>query len=456
MLALLLSLAVSAPAETPPDLVFILSDDHRSDFLGCGGHPFLQTPHIDALAERGVRFENAFVTTAICAASRATILTGLYERTHAYTFGEPPVKAAITEETYPLRLKGAGYQTGFVGKFGADFERTRTQGGPNAKELFDFARVLDRNPYFKPQPDGTVRHVTDLAGDACVEFIRGAEPGKPLHLSLSFNAAHAEDSDKERQFPYPFAEAGLYADAEVPEPLVPRDEWKSMPAFWHEAMVRTRYFWRWDTPEKYAMNYVNYCRLLTGMDRNVGRVVEALEVAGRLENSVIVFLGDNGYHMAFRGFAGKWSHHEQSLRVPLVMCDFRRPSGGRVSPALALNVDIAPTLLDYAGVEPPKRYQGVSLRPVIEGRAEDTGRDDFFIEHRMKRFDIPKYEGVRGRRFKYARYYENPEGGEYLHDLESDPLERTNLAGKPEHAETLKRLRTRTDELSARYLEARP
>ena len=458
MLALLLLAPVVADAP-PPDLVFVLSDDHRSDFLGCAGHPFLQTPHIDALAERGVRFDNAFVTTSICAASRATILTGLYEKTHQFTFGTPPIAAEYAADSYPARLKAAGYRTGFVGKFGVAIGGGMNMGGGgDASAMFDSVRVLGRNPYYKPQPDGTLRHVTDIAGDASAAFIRDVPNGTPLCLSLSFNAAHAEDADKQRQYPYPFAEAGLYTHEDVPEPLVSRDFWKELPEFFHDAMHRQRYAWRWDTPQKYAMNYRNYCRLLTGLDRNVGRVIEALELSGRLDNAVVIFMGDNGYYAGSRGFAGKWSHHEESLRVPLVVCDFRAEQQGRVSDAVALNVDIAPTLLDYAGVETPGRYQGASLRPLVEDESAASSHADFYIEHRMDHPDIPKYEGVREGRFKYARYTENTDaefGGQFLHDLTADPQERTNLAGDPAYQSELRRLRDRTDELTEKYAEAR-
>ena len=460
LLLLLNPAAAEAGTADRPDIVFVLSDDHRNDFLSSAGHPFLRTPHIDALADRGVRFRNAFVTTSICAASRATILTGLYEKTHQFTFKTPPLQKKYAEDSYPALLKKAGYRTGFVGKFGMQVVGggVNEGGGPDTL-LFDEATVIGRNPYFKLRPDGTLRHEADLCGDAGIKFIEETPAGQPLCLSVSFNSAHAEDSDKKRHYPYPFAEAGLYDNADVPEPLIERDFHKQLPRFFNEGfMHRDRYAWRWDTPEKYRHNYINYCRLLSGMDRNVGRVVEALEVAGRLENAVVIFMGDNGYYAGSRGFAGKWSHYEESLRVPMVACDFRTPQQGRVPEAVVLNVDIAPTILDYAGVPKPERYQGFSLRPLIEDAAASPLRQEFFIEHRMDHDPIPQYEGVRGPRFKYARYYQfpnEPNGGEFLHDLQSDPQERRNLAGDPAFAAELSRMRSLTGDISGQYDEAR-
>ncbi|MGM0487729.1 MAG: sulfatase-like hydrolase/transferase, partial [Planctomycetota bacterium] len=140
-------------ADQPPNIIFFLSDDQRADFLGCAGHPIVKTPHIDNLAADGTRFENAFVTTSICAASRATLFTGLWERSHKYTFGTPPIDMAMIEASYPAVLKRAGYRTGFVGKFGVN------AGEGGVEEMFDSFVPLGRNPYFKKQDEGSPRHL---------------------------------------------------------------------------------------------------------------------------------------------------------------------------------------------------------------------------------------------------------------------------------------------------------
>ena len=461
LLLLSVLLSSTAAAADRPNLLFVLSDDQRNDFLGSAGHPFLQTPHLDALAERGTRFENAFVTTSICAASRATILTGLYETGHGFTFGTPPLEADELAASYPALLRQAGYRTGFFGKFGvAIADQVQGRGlngsGPWQDRMFDEFAAINRNPYFKTQPDGTLRHTSDLIGDRGVAFIESAAGGdgkrQPWCLSISFNAGHAEDWDRTRHYPYPFAEAGLYENADIPEPLVSRDFWERLPAFFHRSMHRERYAWRWDTPEKYRHNYRNYCRLLTGMDRNVGRLVDAIDRTGQRGQTVVVFIGDNGYYAGSRGFAGKWSHYEESLRVPLLIAG---PGTQRdaVSPATVLNLDIAPTILDFAGINPPASYQGTSLRSLAAGESPDDWRTDFYIEHRMDRFDIPQYEGVRGPRFKYARYVNeltDPDGdgvftGEFLHDRDTDPQERRNLATDPAYREQLDAMRQQTD-----------
>lgn len=442
LLLLLLAVAPSVvvAADAPPNVIFFLSDDQRADFLGCAGHPILKTPVIDRLAKDGVRFENAFVTTSICAASRATLFTGLYERTHRYTFGKPPVSKEHAAESYPVLLKKAGYRTGFVGKFGVSINAK-----PNG-EMFDFFRPQGRG--MKRMPDGSKRHFTDVAGDTAIEFVESCKPNQPFCLSVSFNAAHASDGDKVNHYPWPQSEDGLYEDAEIPPPLVSTDHWKTLPKFFHDSMHRDRYFWRWDTPEKYQRNVKAYYRMITGLDRNMGRVLEAVEKAGFGDNTIVLFMGDNGYYKGSRGFAGKWSHWDESLRVPLVMHDPRLPKDrrGKVLPQMALNVDVAATIVDAAGLNVPSGYQGHSLLPLMRGHDVDW-RTDFFCEHLMDNPKIPKYEGVRGTRYVYARYLENLPEGEFLHDLETDPLELENLVGDSKYADVLATMRKRCDVL---------
>lgn len=434
-----------ANADKRPNIVFFLSDDHRADVLGCAGHPVVKTPYIDQLAAHGERFENAFVTTSICAASRATLLTGLFERTHGYTFGKPPIAAADVSDSYPAQLKVAGYRTGFVGKFGV-----KVEGGKLAiNEMFDSYAPLGRG---QKGVGKSTRHFTDIAGDKALEFVATNPPDKPFCLSVSFNAAHAEDGDKSNHYPHPGTESELYAGIKMPRPELDGGVYfDSQPEFLRESMNRDRYFWRWDTPEKYDRNMRHYFRMLSALDRNVGRVMEELKRRGLADNTVIVFMGDNGYYMGERGFAGKWSHYEQSLRVPLIVHDPRfHESKGKVNANIALNLDVAPTLLHLAGIDIPDRYQGRSLTDLNDG----AKRQGFFCEHRMQNARIPKWEGYRGERYVYANYYEQESGGEFLYDLKDDPNQLTNLVDDLKHKKRLVELRAKTEELSKQYLEA--
>jgi len=431
-----------------PNILFFLVDDQRNDTLGCAGHPILKTPNIDSLAARGVRFRNMFVTTSICAASRASILTGLHERTHRFTFGTPPIRRKHSDASYPVLLRQAGYHTGLIGKFGVAVE----QGVPG--EMFDYFRPLGRHPYFKKQADGSRRHTTELCGDRAAEFLRGVPDGKPFCLSISFNAVHAEDSDKKDHYPWPKAVDGMYDDVKMPPPRLSAPEiFESQPEFLKQSLNRRRYFWRWDTPEKYQKNMRAYFRMISGVDRVVGRVLAALEKEGVAENTIVIYSGDNGYYMGDRGFAGKWSHYEESLRVPLIVYDPRLPEDcrGRVPEAMALNVDLPATMLAWAGLPVPDHYTGRSLVPVLRGQRPRDWRTDFFCEHLMAHPAIPKWEGVRGERFVYARYFEQEPVYEFLHDLKTAPDELKNLAESADDASTLAAMRTRCDELRDAY-----
>ncbi len=444
VVTILSTLAAPLLAADRPNIIFFLSDDHRADVMGCAGHPVAKTPTLDKLASRGVRFSNMFVTTSICAASRATILTGLVERTHGFTFGKPPVSEHHASHSYAALLRKAGYRTGFTGKYGVNM-RVKQQ------DLFDVFQPVGRNPFFR-QTENSMRHEADANADNAIAFIKSNPKDKPFCLSVSFNSTHAEDGDKTDHYPWPQSAAGLYLRKKMPRPKLDGGaSFDSLPEFLRKSMNRDRYHWRWDTEHKYQVNMRAYFRMLYGMDHAIGRVLKALEEQGLADNTVIMFTGDNGYYMAERGFAGKWSHFEQSLRVPLIIYDPRVPQAkrGRVDEHMALNLDIAPTILSYAGIDLPKHYQGRALSPLVAGNTPVEWRNDFFCEHLMERHDIPKWEGVRGQRYVYARYLDHDY--EFLHDLETDPDQLKNLAKDPKHKTTLEMMRKRSNELRDAY-----
>jgi arylsulfatase A-like enzyme len=200
-----------------------------------------------------------------------------------------------------------------------------------------------------------------------------------------------------------------------------------------------------------------YFRMISGIDHTIGRIRKALEAKGLAENTVIIYTGDNGYYMGDRGFAGKWSHYDQSLRVPLIIYDPRLPKSrqGQVIAPMVLNVDLPATMLEIGGVELPAHYQGRSLVPLVESKTPPTWRSDFFCEHLMDHPDIPKWEGVRARRYMYARYFEQEPPYEYLHDLEIDPDQLNNFVDDPKYGKILARMRRRCDNLRDEYVKAR-
>ena len=437
--------SVQLRAAERPNIVFFLADDQRNDQLSCYGHPLVKTPNLDKLASQGTRFTNAFVTTSICAASRATIFTGMVERSHHYTFGTPAIAQDFVTSSYPVVMKQSGYKTGFVGKFGVGFS-----GGTN--QAFDFFHPINRNKYFKKQPDGTLRHTTQLAGDAAIEFIK-ANKDEAFMLSVSFNATHAEDNDKVDHFPWPKVMDGMYEDIEIPAPRLNDPEiFASQPEFLRTSLNRERFFWRWDTKEKYEKNIRSYYRMLSGIDHVVGRVVNTLEQLGLDENTIVIYTGDNGYYMAQRGFAGKWSHYEESLRVPMIISDPRVEDSakGQVRDEVVLNLDLASTFVGAAGIELPSQYQGEDLNGLVSGNVPKKWRTDFFCEHLMDvPGRIPKWEGVRDQRWVYANYFQDDY--EFLHDLAADPDQLVNLAKDPKFKSQLQKMRKRSNELRDGY-----
>ncbi|MEC8320755.1 MAG: sulfatase-like hydrolase/transferase [Planctomycetota bacterium] len=421
---------LAAAGTTIDGIVVIVSDDHRSDLLGAAGHPVVQTPNLDRLAADGIRFDNAFVTTSICAASRASILTGLPERSHRHTFGRRPLARGLALASYPAVLRANGHRTGFVGKLGVGIEGGRE----TIDSMFDSFRPVSRTPYRKTMPDGSIRHATDLIGDHAVEFIESTPSDRPFCLSVSFNAGHAEDGDLADHYPPPATEADLHDGVPMPRPRLDDPAiFEAHPPWLRDSMNRHRHAWRWDEPGKYARNLRDYLRMLAGLDRNVGRILDALEREGRLDRTLVVFLGDNGYYMGERGFAGKWTHFEPSLRIPMIVGGAGLPAVGRgvVVDDMVLNLDVAPPVLAAAGFEAGKLAAGppeVSGRP-LQSLSEGPLRWGFLCEHDMKHPDIPRWVGIRTLDRKYARYVDHPEDGEFLHDLSADPDELVNLAG---------------------------
>lgn len=441
-----------AHAAAKPNIIFFLGDDQRSDVLGCYGNKLIKTPTIDRLAAEGVRFENSFCEVPICAASRSTIFSGLSQRTHGYNFGEMPVETKYMNTSYPMVLKSAGYRIGFAGKYGMSFAK------PGMKGEFDFFKAIGRHPYLHKMPDGTLRHETDLCSDAAIEFIKSNPEGKPFCMSVSFNASHAEDSDHRPgyHFQWPDSTDGMYEDITIPAPKLGDEKYfKAMPPFLQDekGLNRARWHWRWDTPEKYQINMRAYYRMISGIDNAIKRVLDELKARGLDKNTIIIYSADNGYMMGDRGIAGKWNHYEQSLRIPLVIYDPRLPKEkrGRVVSELVSNVDLAPTFVQFAGEKIPEVYQGHSLMPLVEDEEVSDWREEIYCEHKFKRFN--NWYGVRNKRYKYAVYYEEPDGPyECLYDLEKDPEEFVNLAANPEYAP----LREKMSRLLHSYLEKYP
>jgi alpha-L-rhamnosidase len=410
----------------------------------------MHTPEMDKLASEGTYFVNAFVTTPICAASRASIITGTYERANRYTFQVNPIREEFMELSYPKIMRDHGYYTGFFGKYGI-----RVNEG-DLDKIFDVHDDYDRNNryddhrgfFFKTIYGDTV-HLTRYTGQQALDFIESAPKDQPFCLSLSFSAPHAHDRAPLQYFWQPEVDH-LYQGMTMPGPEFADDHYfNSLPLFVQEGMNRTRWFWRFDTPEKYQHSVKGYYRMITGIDNEIAKMRDLLKRKGLDKNTVIIFTSDNGYFLGERQLAGKWLMYEESVKVPLVIYD-PRIRNQKDNDELVLNVDVTATMLDLAGIEIPESWHGKSLVPLVRGTANTLNRDTILLEHLWENPAIPSSEAVRTREWKYLRYI-NDKSVEELYNLKEDPREINNLARNEKYRDLLLELRNKTDELVDRF-----
>jgi arylsulfatase A-like enzyme len=430
----------SAEIETgPPNIIFFLSDDQRSDALGIAGNQIIQTPNLDDLAREGFYFRNAYVTSSICAVSRASILTGQYASQHGIWDFDSSLSDAALAETYPMILRRAGYRTGFIGKFGI--------GESLPREQFDYFRGFSgQGVYEYSDLQGRPVHLTRLISEHAHEFLQSNPKGKPFALSISFKAPHAP-------FRHDNAHSTLYSALAIPEPVKASvDTWENFPEFFRTDN-RARKSWQvyFSSPEDFQTNAKGYYRLVTGIDDAIGRVRAELEELGLSKNTVLLFASDNGFYLGSHGLGGKWFGHEESIRIPLILHDPRIAPDrrGRTLEQMVLNIDVAPTLLSLANLPVPAQMQGRDITALLRNDPPEW-RKDFLYEHLVDEPDIPKSEGVIENRYKLLRYIDEDPPYEQLYDLERDPLELTNFATDPEYAQVKRRLQERLGALKKR------
>ncbi len=435
-----------ASLNTRPNIIFLLTDDQRWDALGCMGNRIIQTPNLDRLASEGTLFVNNFCTTAICAVSRASIFTGQYARRHGINDFSTPLSAEQLAASYPVLLRrAAGYRTGFIGKWGL--------GGDLPVTEFDYFRGFPGQGSYDQTREGKPIHLTRLQGEQAVEFLNESSRDKPFCLSISFKAPHVEDGAKERLFRYDPAHEGLYKDVTIAPPKTADPKYReALPEFIRNSEGHTRWQKEFSHPTLYQESARSIYRLVTGVDEVVGRIVETLKEIGQAENTIIIFTSDNGFFMGERGLEGKWLMYEESIRTPLIVYDPRLPKSnrGKRTHAMTLNLDLAPTMLEYAGITAPPQMQGKSLVPLITQESAPALRTEWFYEHL---FDfggkIPQTEGVRTERWKYARYIATEPPYEELFDLERDPFEEHNLVkeSESEYSEVIHAMRDKWRQL---------
>lgn len=444
ILLILSFLAINSQAQNKvpkPNIIFILTDDQRFDALGYAGNKYAHTPEMDKLARQGSYFKKALVTTPICAASRASILSGMQERSHRYTFQTGNIKQEYMENTYPKVLKNAGYYTGFYGKFGVKYDQN--------EQLFNEFEDYDRNGkytdkrgyFFKTLGKDTV-HLTRYTGQKGIDFIEKAPTDKPFCLSLSFSAPHAHDNAPDQYF-YDEQTAHLLENVTIAPPNLGEDKYfNAQPEGVKAGFSRLRWTWRFDNPAKYQRMVKGYFRMIAGIDLEIAKIRAELKKKGLDKNTVIIVMGDNGYFLGERQLADKWMMYDNSIRVPLIIYDPRTPKHQDVD-EMALNIDVPATILDMAGLNQPKNYHGKSLLPIVSGKRKTMNRDTVLIEHLWEFVSIPPSEGIRTNDWKYFRYV-NDKSWEELYDLKNDPQEINNLVKNDKYSIVLNKLRQET------------
>ncbi|WP_298878672.1 sulfatase [uncultured Polaribacter sp.] len=431
-----------------PNIIFILTDDQRWDALGYAGNELAHTPEMDKLAKSGVFFKNTIATTPICAASRASIFSGLQERTHNYSFTSKAMKDEYMEQAFPRVLKKSGYYTGLYGKFGVKYKKLDSLYDVHENYDLRYDRKDITSYYYKTLDKDTV-HLTRYTGEKALQFLDKAPTDKPFCLQLSFSAPHASDNTVEQYF-WQEENNHVLENVTVPDANISSDEdYNKLPQLVKDGFNRLRWYWRYDTPEKYQHSVKGYFRMLAGIDNEIAKIRTKLETKGIADNTIIVLMGDNGFFLGERQISGKWLMYDNSLKVPLIIYDPRSKEHKDVE-QMALNIDVPSTILDFAGVEAPKSWHGKSLKPFIDDKKADLKRDTILIEHLWDFKNIAPSEGVRTKEWKYFRYVDN-KSIEELYNLKDDPRETNNLVNDKKYQDVLNNLRAKCDNLIEKY-----
>jgi N-acetylglucosamine-6-sulfatase len=422
----------------PRNILFILTDDQRYDAFGfLREQSFLKTPNLDALASGGVYLPNAFVTTALCSPSRASILTGMYAHRHRVVDNDSPVPGGLVY--FPQYLQRAGYETAFIGKWHMGGHIDRPQPGFNHWVSFKGqGSYLPSNDGLnvngKPVPQKG--YITDELTNYALEWLGGRRSDKPFFLYLSHKAVHAEFIPAERH-------RGRYQlEKFVPPKTMDPANVEGAPMWvqnqrnsWHG--VEFPYHNSLDIGEYYK----RYAETMLAVDEGLGKLIDLLKVKGWFDSTLIIFMGDNGFAFGEHGLIDKRTAYEESMRVPMLMhCPELFRSGSVVSQVVA-NIDIAPTVLEAAAVKVPGHMDGKSFLSLAE-RKPVRWRDFLLYEYYWEwPFpQTPTMFALRGEQYKYIHYYGLWDLNE-LFDIKADPLESRNLINSPQHQEVVKQLR---------------
>ncbi|CAB9497473.1 Extracellular sulfatase SULF-1 [Seminavis robusta] len=481
----------------PLNILLLYADDWRHDSLGVAGNPFVQTPFLDQLASRGIRFTHNCVTTSICWMSRATLHTGMYASQHHGWMPDTPYWYQHWYQSFPYLMKTAQeYATVHVGKWDWSYFH-------DIREIFEtytFSRIYqgkhwytkeevladnveqtkvtgeplyNQDNYLVHNHETDQIHITDRTVHDAMEFLKHRPDNKPFMMTVAFFAPHSVDGTQEQFYPQPETAAhyDLQREQIIP-PVPPGFDIASMnasfdrlpPSIFHEEgnEARVRWHLRFDNTTKYNAAMHNYYRMITGVEKACQTLVEEVQRQGIEDETLIIFTTDNGFYHGEHGLAGKWNAHEESIRVPLIIVDPRAEHSmkGTVRDEVTLNIDLAPTLLAAAQAPIPAHMPGRDLSELYlrndDDNAVDTWRDEFYYEYPQmwdaEDIFLPASTALVRKSYKYIQWGAKPEHHvEQLFDLRKDPKEESDCSALPEYASILEEMRQRHGELKEQY-----
>lgn len=479
LLALLLLPTIVQAADSRPNILFIMSDDHGYQAISAYGSKINKTPHIDRLANEGMRFDRAFVTNSICGPCRAVILTGKYSHLNGYTRNAGAFDGS--QQTVSKLLQKAGYQTAVIGKWHLASDPTG----------FDHWEVLlDQGPYYNPPMKSSTGitkyegYTTEIITDLTLKYLKDQrDKEKPFFLMYHHKAPHRNwqpgpkylDRYKDVTITEPdtlfddYSGRGFAAKDQqmtVAEHLSPDDLKLTMPrnltpaqlevfekayaaenqAF-REAKLSGKDLVRWKF-QRYAKDYL---RCVDAVDDNVGRVLDYLDESGLAKNTIVVYTSDQGWYLGEHGWYDKRWMYEESFRTPLLVRWPGHTKPGSVNTDMVMNLDFAETFLAAAGQQAPKDMQGESLVPVLEGKTPDDWRKEVYYHY----YEFPQphhvhpHYGVRNERYKLIYFYDLKEWE--LYDLQKDPQELHSLYADPDYAEVVSQMKASLARLREKY-----
>lgn len=444
-----------------PNILFIMSDDHAAHAISAYGSRINETPHLDRIANEGMRLDNCFCTNSICAPSRATILTGKYNHLNG---------VRTLYENFDARqnhvakiLQENGYQTAMIGKWHLG------HGGNSDPTGFDYWNIFPgQGEYHDPimyemgEEKKYKGYATDIVTDLTIDWLDNIDREKPFFVMCHHKAPHRPWDPDEKYM-------HLYEDVDIPEPETFHDDYSTRVYAAHEAEMRidthlTKRDVKMDPPEGlspselkswYYQRYIkDYLRCIASVDDNVGRLLDYLDEKGLTEDTIVIYTSDQGFFLGDHGWYDKRFMYEESLRMPFLIRYPRSIKPGTSTDAFALNVDFAQTFLDYAGIEAPEDMQGRSLRPILEGEVPEDWQTSMYYRYweHMSEHNVAAHYGIRTHRYKLIYYYGEGLGvpgardikrepAWELFDLEKDPFELNNVYSDPAYQDVVEELK---------------